>query len=61
MITLETGVPPKTLTHTYEAIDVFVIKCQQSELLQLLDLNPCSRMRLLVHDLKMSLSRLSRL
>jgi len=33
MITLETGVPPKTLTRTYKAIDVFVIKCQQCELL----------------------------
>jgi len=40
----------------YVAINVFVIKCQQGEFLQLLDLNPCFR---LVHDLNMILSRLS--
>ena len=42
----------------YVAIDVFVIKCDQSELYQLVDLNPCFRMRPLVHNLKMSLSQI---
>jgi len=31
MITLEIGAPHKTLTRTYKAIDVFVIKWQQNE------------------------------
>jgi len=31
MITFEIGVPHGTLTRTYKAIDVFVIKCQQNE------------------------------
>jgi len=36
MITFEIGVPYKTLTRIYKAIDVFVIKCQQNEFRQLL-------------------------
>jgi len=32
MINFEIGVPHKTLTHTYKAIDVLAIKCQQMSL-----------------------------
>jgi len=51
MITGRIGVPHKILMPTYKAIDVFVIKCQQNEFRQSLDLNLIKHVTVLVRSI----------
>ena len=51
MITCRIDVPHKTLTRTYKAIDVVVIKCQQNEFRQLLGLNLIKHVTVLVRTI----------